>query len=542
MEALQHRSVVMAPNGIMATGHYLASVAGLEVLVNGGNAIDAAFTAAAVKGVVQPMMSGLGGDTFLLYHDRRTRRTWAINGSGPAPRALTLDYLREHHGGELPDRSMISAGVPGSVDVMCSALDRWGSGRFDLLRILAPAIRYAEQGAPVAEKVAESWADTRESLARFESSARVLLRGGRAYRAGEWLSLPEYAASLRRVAEGGRDAFYEGELAERIAAYSRAHGGLLDEGDLANYRCEVYDPISTTYRDYTVCATSPPSQGAILLEELNLVEGYDLAALPWGGARATHLLVEAKKLAFADRNAYLADPRFHANPLEVLLSKPYAAERRNAIRDDRAADTIPSGPLTESAGDTTYLCAADRDGNLVSLITSLSNAFGCAEVVEGTGILMNNRVGRGFSTDPNSPNVVAPGKRTMNTLHCYIVFRDGEPYLAGGTPGGDAQPQSNLQVLTNLLDWGMNVQQAVEAPRWVSFPGTDPAALGTPFELRLEPGFLAETRAELEQLGHRLKLVDGLTGHGGQIIQVDEEHGAYYGGSDPRVDGCAIGY
>jgi gamma-glutamyltranspeptidase / glutathione hydrolase len=542
MEALQHRSVVMAPNGIMATGHYLASAAGLEVLVNGGNAIDAAFTAAAVKGVVQPMMSGLGGDTFLLYYDRRTRRTWTINGSGPAPRALTLDYLREHHSGELPDRGMISAGVPGGVDVMCTALERWGSGQFDLLRILAPAIRYAEQGAPVAEKVAESWADTREPLARFESSARLLLRRGRAYQAGEGFSLPDYAASLRRVAEGGRDAFYEGELAERIAAYSRAHGGLLDEADLAKYRCEVYDPISTTYRDYTVCATSPPSQGAILLEELNLVEGYDLAALPWGGARATHLLVEAKKLAFADRNAYLADPHFHANPLEVLLSKPYAAKRRNAIRDDRAADTIPPGSLTESAGDTTYLCAADRDGNLVSLITSLSNAFGCAEVVEGTGILLNNRVGRGFSIDPNSPNVVAPGKRTMNTLHCYIVFRDEEPYLAGGTPGGDAQPQSNLQVITNLLDWGMNVQQAVEAPRWVSFPGTDPAALGTPFELRLEPGFLAETRAELDQLGHRLKLVDELTGHGGQIIQVDEEYGAYYGGSDPRVDGCAIGY
>ena len=542
MRALQHRSVVMAPNGIAATGHYLASAAGLEVLVNGGNAVDAAFTAAAVMGVVQPMMSGLGAETFLLYYERAARRTWAINGSGPAPRALTLDYLREHHSAQLPTRGMLSVGVPGGVDVMCTALERWGSGGFDLPRILAPAIRYAEEGVPVAETVATSWAEHRDLLARFESSTCVFLRGGRAYRTGEWFSMPEYAASLRHVVEGGRDAFYRGELAARIAAYSRAHGGLLDETDLADYHCEIYEPLSSTYREYTVCTTAPPSQGAILLEELNLAEGYDLAALPWGSARAIHLLVEAKKLAFADRNAYLADPRFHANPLNVLLSKDYAAQRRRAIRDERAADAVASGAVVEAVGDTTYLCVADRDGNLVSLITSLSNAFGCAEVIEGTGILLNNRVGRGFSTEPGSLNVLAPGKRTMNTLHCYIVFRGDEPYLVGGTAGGDAQPQLNLQVLTNVLDWGMNVQQAVEAPRWWSFPGTDPATLDTLFELRMEPGFPTGMQTELERLGHRLKPAYEFEWFGSQVIKVDEEHGAYHGGSDPRVDGCAIGY
>jgi gamma-glutamyltranspeptidase / glutathione hydrolase len=542
MEPPQHRGIVMAPNGLVAAGHPLASAAGLEALLAGGNAVDAALTMAAVMGVVQPMMSGLGGDTFLLYHDRTARRTWAINGSGPAPRALTLDYLAEHHGGRLPDRGMLSIGVPGAVDAMCTALERWGSGRFDLERVLAPAIRYAEEGAPVGQAVAARWAAQRDVLVSFDSSAVALLHAGRPYGAGEVFRWPELAASLRAVADGGREAFYRGALAERMARYCQAHDGVLDVADLAGYQCEVYEPIRTTYRGYTVCTTAPPSQGAILLEQLNLAEGFDLAALPWGTPRAIHLLVEAKKLAFADRNAYLGDPAFHPNPLDTLLTKPYAATRRAAIHEDLALDIVAPGELPEAVGDTTYLCAADRDGNLVSLITSLSNPFGCGEVVTGTGILLNNRVGRGFSTDPMHPNVLAPGKRTMHTLHCYLVFEDDEPYLVGGTPGGDAQPQWNLQVLTNLLDWGLNVQQAVEAPRWLCHPGTDPAALGAPFELRLEAGFPDETWTGLELLGHRLRLQRDFEASGAQLILVDRARGAYHGASDPRTDGCAIGY
>jgi gamma-glutamyltranspeptidase/glutathione hydrolase len=540
MEIPQHRGVVMAPNGMVATGHPLASAAGAQALCDGGNAIDAAFTAAAVLGVVQPMMSGLGGDSFLLFHDRSGRRTWAINGSGPAPRALSLDYLREHTGGTLPGRGVLSAGVPGSVDVMCTALERWG--RLDLGRVLAPAIRYAEDGAPIAESVAAIWALEQPTLAQFPSSASTLLRDGRACRVGERLRMPEYAATLRRIAAGGRDAFYTGEPAERIAAYCRAHGGLLDEADLAAYRCEVGAPIETTYRDCTVQTTAPPSQGAILLEELNLVETFDLQSLPWGGPDAVHLMAEAKKLAFADRNAYLGDPSFRANPLSALLSKEYARKRREAIRLDSALRHAEPGALPEHSGDTTYLCAADRDGNLVSLITSLSAAFGCGEVIEGTGMLLNNRVGRGFSTDPASPNVLAPGKRTMHTLLPYLVLRGEEPLLAGGTPGGDAQPQINLQVITNILEWGMNVQQAIEAPRWASFPGTDPASLASPFELRLEPGFPRETVAELERRGHTVVAGGPFTWFGAQVIRVDAGAGCYHGGSDPRVDGCAIGH
>lgn len=542
MNVPQHRSVVMAPNGIVATGHYLASAAGLEVLLNGGNAVDAAFTAAGVLGVIQPMMSGLGGDSFVIYYERAARKVWAVNGSGPAPRALTLDYLRQHHGGVLPNRGMLSVGVPGAVDVMATAVERWGSGQFDLPRILAPAIRYAEEGSPVAEKAAAHWASARDVLARFDSSRRVLLSDGEAYQPGQWFRNPEYGQTLRRIAEGGRDVFYRGEIARRIGEYSRAHAGLIDEDDLADFHCDIYEPIATDYRGVTVYSTAPPSQGAILLEELNLAEGYDLAAMPWGGARPVHLLVEAKKLAFADRNAYLADPKLNANPLDVLLSKEYAARRRRDIDANRALETVPPGALPEAVGDTTYLCTADRDGNLVSLITSLSAGFGSGEVIEGTGMALNNRVGRGFPVDPNHINVLAPGKRTMHTLLCYMAFRGDQPYLVGGTPGGDGQPQTNLQALTGLIDWGMNVQQAIEAPRWVSFPGTDPAGLGAPFRLRLESGFPEGTAAELERLGHRLEFTDRIPGTGMQIIQVDPERGAYHGGSDPRMDSAAVGY
>jgi gamma-glutamyltranspeptidase / glutathione hydrolase len=539
----QHRGVVIAGNGMMATGHPLASATGLRVLMDGGNAIDAAFAAAAVLGVVQPMMSGLGGDSFLLYYHRATRRIWAVNGSGPAPRALSLDYIRDHARGVLPARGMLSAGVPGSVDVMCTALEQWGSGGLDLGDILAPAIRYAEEGAPVAEAVAGVWASERDVLALFDSSRNAFLNRGNAYQAGERFSAPDYGCSLRLIAGAGRDTFYGGELGARIAAYSRAHGGLLREEDLAAYHCEIYEPITTTYRDCTVYSTAPPSQGAILLEMLNLVEGYELSAFPWADAQAIHLMVEAKKLAFADRNAYLADPHFHANPLSTLLDKRYAMRRRQAIQADASMVTVPPGAPAEALGDTTSLCVADRDGNMVSLITSLSAAFGCAEVIDGTGILLNNRVGRGFTTDETSPNVLAPGKRTMHTLHCYLVVRNGEPYLAGGTPGGDGQPQINLQVLTNMLDWRMNVQEAIEAPRWVSFPGTDPTTIPAPFELRLEPGIGDEVMVQLQRLGHRIAAErTSLAGCAAQVIELDATRGMFHGGSDPRMDGCAMGY
>lgn len=539
---MQGRAVVMGTSGMVATGHSLASVAGLEVLTAGGNALDAALTAAGVLGVVQPMMSGLGGDSFLLYHDAGAGRTWAVNGSGPAPEALSLDSLAGRSGGMLPSRGMLSAGVPGAVDVLCTSLERWGSGRFGLPEILAPAIRYARDGFPVGQAVGSFWEAARDVLAGFETSRAALLPNGKAPHAGDLVRFPAYAASLEQVAAGGRDAFYRGPIGREMARYSQEHGGALDERDLDGYSCEILEPLAVSYRDWTVLTTPPPSQGIILLEEMALLAGDNLGNRPRQAASTIHLMAEAKKLAFADRNAYLADPAFQTNPIATLLSPTYIARRRQDIDPMRAQERVPPGALLERGGETTFLCAADEDGNMVSLITSLSAAFGCGEVAGATGILLNNRVGRGFSTDPTSPNVLAPGKRTMHTLFPYLVMAGAHPVIVGGTPGGDGQPQINLQVLSNMLEWDMNVQEAVEAPRWMSVPGTDPSSLALPFELRLEPGFPEETAAGLVALGHRVVQIGPVPGTGAQVIRLDRENGVYHGGSDPRVDGCAVGF
>lgn len=534
------RSAALACRGMIASGHPLASAAGLEVLAGGGNAVDAAVAVAGVLGVVQPMMSGLGGDTFMLVYRRRDGRVWAMNASGPAPSGATRDYFAERGHRQMPLRGMLSPSVPGAVAAMEEALTRWGSGRFALDRLLAPAVRYAEEGAPVARKVAQWIREAQPVLSSYPSSARIFLPGGAPPAEGDILVQRDLAASLRLVAAGGADAFYRGEIAEKIGAYSRAHGGLLTAADFAGYVPEVHPPLQTTYRGVTVFTTAPPSQGFLLLEMLNLLEGFDPPE--WGSGDWVHRPVEAKKLAYADRLAYVGDPRFIRNPLDALLDKRYAARRRQEIDPERAAESPRGGLPAEVPGETTYFCTADAEGNLVSYITSLSAAFGCGEVVEGTGIMLNNRAGRGFELREDHPNCIAPGKRTMHTLMPCMAFRGGAPWLVWGTPGGDAQPQWNLQVLLNMVDAGMSIQEAIEAPRWTSFPGTDPATIETPFELRMEAGFSADTIERLSARGHRI-IHQGVLGNGGgaQAIVVDINRGLYQGGSDPRTDGCAIG-
>jgi gamma-glutamyltranspeptidase/glutathione hydrolase len=525
---------------MVASGHPLASAAGFEVLASGGNAVDAAVAAAGVLGVVQPMMSGLGGDTFMLVYRRSEDRVWAINGSGPAPSGATREYFIERGHRQMPLRGMLSVSVPGAVAAMEEAVTRWGSGRFTLQRLLAPAVRYAEEGVPVARKVAGWFGEAADVLARYPTSAAVYLPGGRPPAEGDILVQRDLGASLRLVAAGGAEAFYRGPIAERIGAYVQDHGGLLSAADLGGYRVDVHTPLETTYRGITVCATAPPSQGFLLLEMLNILEGFEPET--WGSPDWVHRAVEAKKLAYADRLAAIGDPLFVSNPTGILLDKAYAARRRRAIDPNRTAEVPAPGLPAEVPGDTTYLCTADVEGNLVSYITSLSAAFGCGEIVEGTGIMLNNRAGRGFELRRDHPNCIAPGKRTMHTLAPYMAFRDGAPWLAWGTPGGDAQPQWNLQILLNLVEAGMDLQEAIEAPRWQSFPGTDPATVESAFELRIEEGYPAETLAELERRGHRLRPLTSLEGGGGaQAIMVDRERGIYRGASDPRVDGCAIG-
>jgi len=535
------RAPVFARRGIIATGHPLASATGLRVLMDGGNAVDAAIAAAGVLGVVQPMMSGLGGDTFIVLWRASEGRACALNGSGVAPHAATREWFTSRGHTQMPLRGMLSVSVPGAVDAMVTALERWGSGRFSLPRLLEPAIDYAEGGFPLSRKVAAWIGEAAPVLARYPASAKIYLPNGRPPRPGDTLVNPDLARSLRAVAERGGDEFYRGDLAGRLTAYIREHGGLLTEREFAEHASEIHEPIRTDYRGFTVCTTAPPSQAVILLEMLNILEGFAPEELRWGTARAIHLMVEAKKLAVADRLAYLGDPRTVDNPLETLLSKEFAARRRREIDARAARPAVAAGTLPEAVGETTYLCAADADGNVVSMITSLSAMFGCGEVIEGTGIMLNNRAGRGFTLEEEHPNCITPGKRTMHTLMPFLALRDGKPALVWGTPGGDGQAQWSAQAFSAIVDSHIEVQAAVELPRWTSFPTTDPAHLPAPFELRVEAGFPAHTLSELDGLGHDIKHLAARSTLGGmQAIQVGE--GVYVGASDPRVDGCAIGY
>lgn len=526
---------------MISTAHGLATAAGLRVLQDGGNAVDAILTAANVLGVVLPTTSGIGGDTFAVYYDAGERRVHAVNASGPAPRALSVETLHRLGHDALPFRGMLSPTVPGAVDAMTTMLERWGSGKFDLAAILAPAIHYAENGAPIGANIWLRWEDQVELLSHYPTSRAVFLRDdGKMYPLGSLHRQRDLAQSLRLLARGGRDVLYGGELAERIVAYSKAHGGVFALEDFASYRCEVVEPLAVQYHNHTIYTNPPPSQGLILLEALNIVEPFDLASYGFGSVEAVHALVEAKKLAYADRNAYFGDPAFVANPTAQVLSKRFASHRRAEFDPDRAIHAPKPGALPEREGDTTYLCAADRDGNMVSLITSISASFGCGEVVEGTGILLNNRGGRGFRMDHGHPNTLLPGRRTMHTLSAYFVELASGAKLAGGTPGGDAQPQWNLQVLTNVLDFDMNVQEAIDAPRWESTPGTDPAGLDEPFRLQLEPGFAPETHDALATRGHALSDADPARGGSVQLIMRTWDR-AYFGGTDHRTDGGVLG-
>jgi gamma-glutamyltranspeptidase/glutathione hydrolase len=410
-------------------------------------------------------------------------------------------------------------------------------------QLLDTAIGYAREGFPVPPGIGRSFEHGAGKLSQFPATASVLLRNGRPPGEGDTLVNADLARTLARVATGGAQEFYRGELAREMVKGLREAGGLFTEEDFAGHQADVYRPIATTYRGHTVYQTRPPSQGFLLLEMLNLVEGFDLASLGPDNAQAIHLLVEAKKIAYADRNRLAGDPRSVDWPLEELISKEYAGRRRNDIDLQRAAPETPAFQPVDAGGDTTYFCVADGAGNGVSWIHSLSNAFGSGLMAQDTGVLFNNRAGRGFSLTPGHPNIIAPGKRTMHTLNCYLTTREGRPAIIGGTPGGDFQPQCGLQLLTGLIDFGLDPQEAVEAPRWWSFPGTDPATIDTPLELRVEPGMPERTVRDLESRGHRVaRRRPGVYDGKAQLIVLDRERGVMMGASDPRGDGHAAAW
>lgn len=549
---------VWSKDAMICTAQPAASAAGLAVLRAGGNAVDATIAAALVLNVVMPMMCGLGGDVFAVVHEAATGKTFGVNGSGIAPYGATLEWFVSRGYRKMPLSGMASCAVPGAVRAYFDMLERWGTMSF--AELARPAIELAENGFVLSPELVRDFRTSAERLRRYPTSAAVLLPGGEPPKAGDVLRQQDLASSIRLLAEGGPDVMYRGELAGRILEYAAAHGGLWHGSEWAEHETDIYEPPpSVTYRDrYRVFETRPPSQGMIVLEELNLVEGFEPAlygagragdgpagpgahpAPPQADAATVHALVESKKLAFADRNRFAGDPRLVDFPLETLLSKEFAARRRGAIDPRRAAGRVPGADL--GPGDTTSHVCVDRQGNCVSFIHSVSLAFGCAEIAGDTGILLNNRAGRGFTLEEGHPNCIAPGKKTMHTLNTYLVTRDGAPYLVGNTPGGDGQPQWNLQVLVNTLDLGMSVTAALAAPRWLSSPGTDPATIDRPVELIVESRMAAEVREKLAALGHAVRVIGPWSGGGNaQLIRIRPETGVLEGASDPRGNGVAIG-
>ena len=526
------RSIVRSRHGMVASSQPLASQVGLEVLKRGGNAVDASIAMAAMLNVTEPMMTGVGGDAFMLVYWSKTKELKGLNASGRAPTALTLDYFAKKKITKMPQFGMESITVPGAFDGWVTLLEKYGTMK--LADVLAPAIDTAENGFPVMEKTAEDWNSEVAKLKKNPAAAANYLVDGRAPRAGEIFRQPNLARTLRTLAAGGRDAFYKGQIAEAIAAYCQKNGGFITTADLAAQKSEWVEPISTNYRGYTVYEIPPNGQGLTALLTLNILEGFDLAALSTQPARYYHTLIEATKLAFADRDRYIADPAFSKVPVTELLSKDYAAKRRALINPNKALDSPPPGNINVGS-DTTYFTVVDKDGNAVSFINSLFDAFGSGIVAGDTGIVLQNR-GSSFSLDPSHPNHLEPGKRPFHTIIPAMVFKDNKLFMSFGVMGGGIQPQGHVQVLVNLIDLGMGLQQAIDAPRYRYMNGR---------EVLLEEEIPPTVINHLIALGHVRAAPPGLLRQsmgGAQAIMIDPVNGTLMGASDPRKDGMAIGY
>jgi gamma-glutamyltranspeptidase/glutathione hydrolase len=536
---------------MVCAGHPLAAEAGVAILRRGGAAADAALAVAAALNVVEPNMSGIGGDGFIMVYDAAARRISVMNATGPAPLRATLEaYLPDG----IPMKGMRSVSVPGLVSGWLQVHAAYG--RLPRSDAFGPAVNLAADGFPISHKLATSLADD-ASLASFPSSRAIFTRDGQPLVAGDLLVQRDLAETFQAIAEEGEEGFYRGRIARAIQRCSDAHDGLLNADDLAAYRARWQDPIAVGYRGFDVFEAPPNSSGHVLLQMLRLVEPFDVPSLGSSSAQAVHLMVEAKKLAFADREAYLADPDFVDVPIEGLLSKAYADERRRAIDLSRAATVVEAGNPWPRTGrsprrlktspdreDTTCFAVADRWGNAVCQLQSLQSGFGSGLVADGTGILLNNRMTY-WHLEPNHVDCLAPGKRVRHTMNPVMALRDGELVLVLGTPGADTQVQSNLQVLSHVLDSGFNVVEAVEAPRWRHLQdGTESTVPHRCVdELLLEDRFSVEVRNRLRDVGHPVRVIDSWAATGSMMmIQRSAGNGALFGGADPRRDGYAIGW
>ncbi len=533
------RSMVMSKNGIVASSQPLATMAGVRILMQGGNAFDAAVATSAAISVTEPMTNGIGGDMFALSYIAETKQVTALNGSGRAPRKATLKYFQHKGYSHMPSTGILTVTVPGTVDGWATLLDAHGT--MSLGQVLQPAIELASEGFPVSEMMARGWKRAGENAKAFPNTMKTFLPNGRAPRAGEIFCNPNFAKTLRLIASEGRDAFYLGEIAEKIVRCSDEQGGLFTLQDFAEHTSTWDDPISINYHGYRVYECPPNGQGIAALIALNLVKGFDLPSLGHLSADYLHVLIEAMKLAFADAREYVADPRMADVPIDELLSDEYACERRGLIDMQRAAAKNLPGELPK-AGDTEYHSVVDRWGNACSFICSLyrSGTFGSGLVTEDTGFALQNR-GELFSLDPKHRNVIAPGKRPYHTIipAMAVPLNGDRPYrvISFGVMGGFMQPQGHLQVMCHLADFHLNVQEALDAPRFK----VDERSSAS---VDIEPGVPETVRAELASRGHALTLVGGWSGNfgRGQIVAIDAESGAILAGSEPRSDGCAVGW
>ena len=552
-----NRPVVMGRRGMVSSGHPLASQAGVSVLQRGGNAVDAALAVAAAVSVAEPLMSGIGGDGFIMVYTSVDDALQVINATGSAPYAATLE---RYQGTGIPMKGVLSTSVPSLLRGWTAAHQRYGT--LPLADVLTPAIDLAANGFPVSHLLAKNIAED-PVLTVFPTSSAVYARHGRPIHAGEMLYQEDLARTFERIAAEGDGVFYEGDVAEAMVRFIQEQGGLITMQDLADQRARWSDPISTTYRGHVVYEAPPNSSGHVLLQELSLAEHFDLRTLGCNSAESVHMMVEAKRLAFADREVYMADPEWVEVPVPGLISKEYAAERAKLIDPNRAAPSVPAGdpwryqgsqPPRAVAGvsapreDTTCFCVVDQWGNAVSMLQSLQTAFGSSIIAGDTGVLLNNRMTY-WHLDPNHIDVLEPGKRVRHTMNPVMVFKqtDGGRKLAlvCGTPGADTQVQTNFQVITHVLDFGMNVAEAVEAPRWRHVQdGTESTIPHTaPDELRMEGRFPTEALDGLRRRGHPVSVIGDWAATGSEVmIQVDTETGALYGAADPRRDGYAIGW
>jgi gamma-glutamyltranspeptidase/glutathione hydrolase len=537
------RSVTIAPNGMVATSHPIAAQVGLDVLKKGGNAVDAAIATNAAMGLMEPTSCGIGGDLYAIVWDAKTQKLYGLNASGRAPGKATCQYFKEKGLKEIPTNGPLSWSVPGCVDGWEELRSRFGT--MALRELLAPSIEYAENGVPVPEVIAGYWRGV-ERMRDPGMRETFLLRDSgkeRSPRAGDLFKNPHLANSYRQIAVSGRDAYYKGEIAEKLVALSDKVGGLFTMKDFADHKSEWVEPVKTSYRGYDVWEIPPPGQGIAALQMLNLLEPHDLKKMGPNSPDYWHLLAESKKIAFADRAKFYTDPLFAKVPVNELISKEYAKTRSKLFDAKKALTDIPAGDPRLGASETIYLCVVDKDRNCVSLIQSNYGGFGSGLSAPGTGFGIQNR-GCLFALDENHANKLEPGKRPFHTIIPAFVTKEAKPWFCFGVMGGDMQPQGHVQVLVNMIDFGMNVQQAGEAPRIEHVGSATPTGRrgdvkgGT---IQAEPGIPEEVVKELIARGHSVERVR-VNGGGFQGILIDPKSGMLHGGSEARKDGAAVGY